>query len=115
MCNTTVYEKYHLNFRYNANYGRSPEYSWRFDQNRAGSGSLGDIGSHFIYLSVWFFGAVTHVSAELCAFIERPDIDPSGHPYVRADCGSICVLEILTSHRYAGCQAAQRFNGGFFR
>ncbi len=83
---------YHLNFRYNANYGRSPEYSWRFDQERAGSGSLGDIGSHFIYLAVWFFGAVTHVSAELCTFIERPDIDPSGQPYLRADDYSIIVL-----------------------
>jgi predicted dehydrogenase len=85
-------ENYHLNFRYNANYGRSPEYSWRFNQKRAGSDSLGDIGSHFIYLSVWFFGAVTHVSAELCIFIERPDIDPSGQPYVRADDFSVIVL-----------------------
>ena len=83
---------YHLNFRYNANYGRSPEYSWRFDRKHAGSGSLGDIGSHFIYLSVWFFGAVTHVSADLCTFVERPDIDPLGQHYVSADDFSIIVL-----------------------
>ena len=83
---------YHLNFRYNANYGRSPEYSWRFDRKHAGSGSLGDIGSHFIYLSVWFFGAVTHVSSDLCTFVERPDIDPLGQPYVSADDFSIIVL-----------------------
>ena len=83
---------YHLNFRYNADYGRSPEYSWRFDQKRAGSGSLGDLGSHFIYLSVWFFGSVTHVSAELSTVIERPDLDPTGQPYLQTDDFSIIIL-----------------------
>jgi len=83
---------YHLNFRYNAGYGLSTKYNWRFDKNRAGSGSLGDIGSHFIYLSVWFFGSVTHVYADLSKFIKRPDLDPLGKPYVCADDFSLIVL-----------------------
>ncbi|NRA47155.1 MAG: Gfo/Idh/MocA family oxidoreductase [Oligoflexales bacterium] len=40
----------HLNMRYYASFGRHPEYSWRFDKDQSGSGALGDIGSHFLYL-----------------------------------------------------------------
>ena len=83
---------HHLNFRYYANYGRPPEYHWRFNQKLAGSGSLGDIGSHFLYLAMWFFGEVTHVFAELNTVIERPKLDPEGQSYVQADDFSIVIL-----------------------
>ncbi len=83
---------YHLNFRYFADYGRSSEYSWRFDQKHSGSGSLGDLASHFIYLAVWFFGSVTHVWAELGIVTSRPELDPSGQTYSQTDDFSIIVL-----------------------
>jgi len=83
---------YHLNFRYNADYGRSPIYSWRFDKKIAGSGSLGDLGSHFIFLSVLFFGEVNSVSAELGNLVERPTLDPSGKTYEQTDDFSIIIL-----------------------
>ena len=83
---------YHLNFRYNADYGRSSTYSWRFDKKIAGSGSLGDLGSHFIYLAVLFFGEVSYVSAELGNLIKRPLLDPSGNLYKQTDDFSIIIL-----------------------
>ena len=92
-------DPYHLNFRYFADYGRSAEYSWRFDQKHAGSGSLGDLGSHFIYLAVWFFGSVTHVWAELNTVTNRPELDPSGEAYTQTDDFSIIVLTFSNGAR----------------
>ncbi len=92
-------DPYHLNFRYFAGYGRSAEYSWRFDQKHAGSGSLGDLGSHFIYLAVWFFGSVTHVWAELNIVTRRPELDPLGQAYSQTDDFSIIVLTFSNGAR----------------
>ena len=46
---------FHLNMRYYANYAREGEYLWRFDKALAGSGVLGDLGSHFLHLAEWFY------------------------------------------------------------
>jgi predicted dehydrogenase len=83
---------YHLNFRYYAYYGRDPGYSWRFDPRIAGSGALGDIGSHFLYLATWYFGEVTHVTAELANVISRTQTTPDGEPYTPADDFSLILL-----------------------
>src|SRR5690349_16596013 len=39
---------YHLNMRYYTGYGRKGDYMWRFNRAMAGSGAVGDIGSHFL-------------------------------------------------------------------
>lgn len=83
---------YHLNFRYYASYGQSSDYFWRLDKKYAGSGALGDIGSHFIYLATWFFGPVTHVSAELGTMVDHPNYDPEGLPYEPTDDFSLVLL-----------------------
>ena len=90
--NNYLGKPYHLNFRYNADYGRSPDYTWRFDKKLAGSGSIGDLGSHFIYLAVWFFGPVSHVSAELGKVIDRTALDPYGELYEQTDDFSIIII-----------------------
>ena len=83
---------YHLNLRYYTGYGRKPGYNWRFDQGKAGSGALGDIGSHFLYLAYWWFGEIVEVSAQFSYLTERPAVDPDGKPYERAEDGAILTL-----------------------
>jgi len=45
--------------------------SWRFDRNRAGSGALGDVGSHCIDLLQFLAGPISHVAARMQTFIPR--------------------------------------------
>lgn len=49
-------------------------YTWRLDRERAGSGTLGDIGAHSIDAAQWITGdAITGVSATMQTFVEtRP-------------------------------------------
>lgn len=81
---------YHLNLRYYSGYARGPQYWWRLDADRAGSGVVGDLGSHFFYLALWYFGPVTDVSATLATLIDRPH--PQGKQYEAADDTSIVTL-----------------------
>ncbi len=78
-------QPYHLNMRYYTGFGRTTDYLWRFDQDVAGSGALGDIASHFIYLADWYFGAIESVGALLGYMVRRPERDPAGRPYQVAD------------------------------
>lgn len=83
---------YHLNLRYYTGFGRDNSYSWRFDKAIAGSGALGDIGSHFLYLAHWFFGEIEGVFANLGTHISRPDRIPSGETYDQADDNAIVTF-----------------------
>jgi predicted dehydrogenase len=48
---------------------------WRSTKNRAGSGVLGDIGSHLIHLVQWIAGDIARVSARSRKFREDPASD----------------------------------------
>ena len=45
--------------------------SWRFDRVRAGSGALGDVGSHCIDLAQYLAGPITSVAARMQTFIPQ--------------------------------------------
>ena len=45
--------------------------SWRFDRARAGSGALGDVGSHCIDLLQHLVGPIAHVSSRMQTFIHQ--------------------------------------------
>jgi len=45
--------------------------SWRFDRVRAGSGALGDVGSHCIDLLQYLVGPIAHVSSRMQTFIHQ--------------------------------------------
>jgi predicted dehydrogenase len=48
-------------------------YVWRFDRKQAGSGALGDLGSHVIDLARYLVGEIAEAAADLRTFIsERP-------------------------------------------
>lgn len=85
---------YHLSMRYYTGYGRTGDnYNWRFDVGKAGSGALGDIGSHFIYLAYWYFGEIVGVTCRLGHMIERPALNPDGQPYEVGDDTAIVILD----------------------
>lgn len=83
---------YHLNLRWYANFGRGTEYNWRYDKGIAGSGVIGDLGSHFLHLAYWFFGKVTHIHCQLGIMGQRPALDPQGNPYEQADDTALVTL-----------------------
>ncbi len=67
---------HHLNARYYAGYARGGTYAWRWDRDIAGSGVIGDLGSHWLDLARWLLGEVVAVSAHATIFVPkgpRPD------------------------------------------
>jgi predicted dehydrogenase len=75
-----VGQPYHLSMRYFAGYARDGSYAWRFDEAKAGSGILGDLGSHWLDMARWFLGEVTAVSAHRNFFVDR-EPRPDGSSY----------------------------------
>jgi predicted dehydrogenase len=67
--------------RYFTDYAASPEvpFTWRYARSLAGSGALGDIGSHVIDLGRYLVGEIASVGgAMLATFIEQRPV-PAGH------------------------------------
>lgn len=81
---------YHLSMRYFAGYGRDGAYAWRFDEARAGSGILGDLGSHWLDMAGWFLGEVTSVSAHSDRFVARGP-RPDSTTYTRAEDSAVIL------------------------
>ena len=71
---------FHLNMRYFTGFARSGEYSWRFDTELAGSGVLGDLGSHWLHVARWLIGEVVEIGCITSRFIER-EPRPDGTAY----------------------------------
>lgn len=75
---------YHLNLRYFTGFARDGEYSWRFDTELAGSGVLGDLGSHWLHLARWLLGEVTEIGCVSARFVDRAN-RPDGGDYERSE------------------------------
>jgi predicted dehydrogenase len=89
---------YHLNMRYYTGYARDGKYMWRFDLDESGSGVVGDLGTHWLYLADWFYGEVKAVSAMLGHHVSR-DPRPDGKPYEVADDSAVMMLEFENGAR----------------
>ena len=62
----------HINARYYTDFGFDASYSWRFDREIAGSGIIGDLGSHWIHLARWLLDDTeTSISALASNFVDR--------------------------------------------
>ncbi len=75
---------YHMNMRYYTGFARDGEYLWRFDLAEAGSGVIGDLGAHWLYLAQWYFGDIESVMCQFSYHVERAP-RPDGTDYERAD------------------------------
>jgi predicted dehydrogenase len=81
---------YHLSMRYFAGYARDSAYAWRFDEAKAGSGILGDLGSHWLDMARWFLGEVSAVSAHSNCFVDR-DPRPDGGSYTQLEDSAVIL------------------------
>jgi len=97
---------YHYRGTYLQDWIADPDFPhvWRLDKARAGSGSLGDIGSHSIDLARFLVGEIREVSGLLETFIKerkledgsgtKPvDVDDAALALVRFESGAIGTIE----------------------
>jgi predicted dehydrogenase len=83
---------------------------WRTDKKRAGSGALGDLGSHILDLARFLMGEVRSVSAMTRTFItERPQADGS---MARVDVDDAFVAALEFANGGIGTMEASRFAAG---
>jgi predicted dehydrogenase len=71
---------------------------WRFDLDESGSGVVGDLGTHWLYLADWFYGEIKAVSAMLGYHVSR-EPRPDGQPYELADDSAVMMLEFENGAR----------------
>ncbi len=81
---------FHAQFSQVGDYGRAPQYAWRFDGQRA-NGVLGDLGPHMIDLARWYLGEIAHVSARLGTYVQRESADD--RPLVPTNDAASLVVE----------------------
>ena len=84
---------YHLNMRYYTGYARASDYIWRLDRKIAGSGVIGDLGTHFLYLAEWLYGEICALTCRLGFTVPRPPLDPHGESYELGDDSCMLTLE----------------------
>ena len=82
--NGFVGQPFHLNMRYFTGFARDGEYSWRFNTELAGSGVLGDLGSHWLHVARWLLGDVTEIGCISSTFVDR-QLRPDGSDYARGE------------------------------
>jgi predicted dehydrogenase len=103
----------HLGMRYFTGYARDGEYAWRFDRGEAGSGVIGDIGSHWLAIALWMLGDAVSMSATSTAFVPRA-ARPDGAPYERGEDSAVMTVG-FASGAYAVLQvSAVCWEGGDF-
>ncbi len=97
-------EPRHLGLRYFTGFAREGEYAWRFDNSEAGSGVIGDLGSHWLYLARWMFGEIVALGATSSRFVPRAD-RPDGRPYERGEDSAVLTAR-FESGAYATLQVS---------
>ncbi|MEM9952811.1 MAG: Gfo/Idh/MocA family oxidoreductase [Chloroflexota bacterium] len=84
---------YNMTLRYYTGFAREGDYRWRFDLEEAGSGAIGDIGSHFIYLAYWYYGEIESVMCQFSYHVDREARPDGNNDYIRADDGASIVMQ----------------------
>lgn len=88
---------HHINLRYYTEFGFDRAYSWRFDREIAGSGVLGDLGTHWIDLARWLIDdAEVSVGAVTSNVISERAPRPDGSTYDQTEDSAVMTV------RYAG-------------
>jgi predicted dehydrogenase len=76
---------HHVNMRYYTAYAFDTAYTWRFDTELAGSGVIGDLASHWVYVARWLLDDTEmSVGALAATFVER-EPRPDGSPYEQGE------------------------------
>jgi predicted dehydrogenase len=88
-----VGEIHHFRGSYLQDWGAAESAAWRFDKAAAGSGALGDLGSHAIDLARYLVGEIESVSAEVATFWPGRAVDDAFEAAVRFAGGAVGTLE----------------------
>ncbi len=82
----------HINMRYYTGFGFDDAYSWRFDGSVAGSGIIGDLGSHWIHMARWLLNDTeTSISAVSSTFVAR-GLRPDGTEYDQQEDSAVMTV-----------------------
>ncbi len=105
---------HHLNLRYFTGFARDPGYQWRFDTELAGSGILGDIGSHWLDLARFLMGEIDEIGCVSSRTYERPN-RPDGTDYERSEDSAVMTVRFAngaygTLQVSASCWEGTGFN-----
>jgi len=99
--------------RYLQDWALSPDlpHVWRFERARAGSGALGDIGSHIVECAEYLLGPISRVMSTVQTFVtERPLPDGSGSRAVDVDDAASFLAEFDSG--VVGTFTVGRFSAG---
>jgi predicted dehydrogenase len=83
----------HFRGSYLQEWGPTTEDLWRFDQERAGSGALGDLGAHVIDLARYLVGEISTVSAITSTFVPGRTVDDAVEAAVAFEHGAVGTIE----------------------
>jgi predicted dehydrogenase len=84
---------------------------WRRDKEIAGSGAIGDLGSHIIDLARFLVGEIKTVGAMMTTFIGERDL-PDGSGTGKVDVDDAFVTTVEFENGAIGTLEASRFAGG---
>ena len=83
----------HFRGRYLQEWGTTDAAVWRFDKKLAGSGALGDLGSHVIDAARYLVGEVVSVGAVAATFKPGRSVDDAFEATVALDTGAVGTIE----------------------
>jgi predicted dehydrogenase len=87
-------ELVHVRARYLQSWGwDAPDDLWRFDRTQAGTGAIGDLGTHAIDLVRFLAGEIASVSALVRTFVPDREVDDAFVATIELDGGAIGTLE----------------------
>jgi predicted dehydrogenase len=88
-----VGEIHHFRGRYLQEWGATDTEAWRFEKEAAGSGALGDLGTHVVDLARYLVGEVSSVAAIAATFQPGREVDDAFEAAVRFASGAVGTIE----------------------
>jgi len=101
----------HFRVRYLQSWGWERQGVWRFDRETAGSGALGDLGSHAIDLARALVGEIAAVGAVVRTYVPGREVDDAFVATLEFENGAIGTLEASRLARGRINQHAFEVNG----
>jgi predicted dehydrogenase len=83
----------HFRGRYAQEWGMTDAQLWRFERSAAGSGALGDLGSHVIDLGRYLVGEIDSVAAVTATFQPGREVDDAFAAAVTFERGAVGTIE----------------------
>jgi len=86
-------EIHHFRGRYLQEWGTTDAAVWRFEKEAAGSGALGDLGTHVVDLARYLVGEIASVSALTATFQPGREVDDAFEAAAEFESGAVGTIE----------------------